>query len=167
MTEQPLNPHCKNDDEHQTPIPKEYDIFIKVIAIDKEGNATCHSDQTGRFPKKSSRGNQYIMVLAHPDSNGILQEPMKNRTSGKMICAYQKLIDRLKSAGITPKCHILDNECSTDFKQTIRDNNMTYQLVPPHDHRRNMAEKAIQTFKAHFISILCGADKDFPLHLWD
>ena len=30
-----------------------------------------------------------------------------------------------------------------------------------------MAEKAIQTFKAHFISILCGADKDFPLHLWD
>ena len=27
--------------------------------------------------------------------------------------------------------------------------------------------KAIQTFKAHFISILCGVDKDFPLHLWD
>ena len=44
---------------------------------------------------------------------------------------------------------------------------MTYQLVPPHDHRCNMAEKAIQTFKARFISILCGADKDFPLHLWD
>ena len=107
------------------------------------------------------------MVLAHPDSNGILQEPMKNRTSGEMIHAYQKLIDRLKSAGITPKHHILDNECSADFKQTIRDNNMTYQLVPPHNHRRNMAEKAIQTFKVHFLSILCGADKDFPLHLWD
>jgi len=107
------------------------------------------------------------MVLAHPDSNGILQEPMNNRTSGKMIRVYQKLIDRLKSAGITPKRHILDNECSADFKQTIRDNNMTYQLVPPRDHRRNMAEKALQTFKAHFISILCGADKDFPLHLWD
>ena len=108
------------------------------------------------------------MVLAHPDSNGILQVPMKNRTSGEMIRAYQKLIDRLKSAGITPKCHILDNECSADFKQTIWDNNMTYQLVPPHDHHRNMAEKAIQTFKAHFIIILlCGTDKDFPLHLWD
>jgi len=107
------------------------------------------------------------MVLAHPDSNGILQESMKNCTSGQMIRAYQKLIDRLKSAGITPKHHILDNECSADFKQTIRDNNMTYQLVPPHDHHRNMAEKAIQTFIAHFISILCGADKDFPLHLWD
>jgi hypothetical protein len=44
---------------------------------------------------------------------------------------------------------------------------MKYQLVPPHNHRRNIAEKAIQVFKAHFISILCGADKSFPLHLWD
>ncbi len=42
-----------------------------------------------------------------------------------------------------------------------------YQLVPPHDHRHNIAEKAIQVFKAHFISILCGTDKVFPLHLWD
>jgi hypothetical protein len=41
-----------------------------------------------------------------------------------------------------------------------------YQLVPPNDHRRNIAEKAIQTFKAHFIAIICGADKSFPLHLW-
>ena len=44
---------------------------------------------------------------------------------------------------------------------------MTYQLVPPHDHRRNIAEKAIQTFKSHFISILCGTAENFPLHLWD
>ena len=36
-----------------------------------------------------------------------------------------------------------------------------------HDHRRNVAEKAIQVFKAHFISILCGTDENFPIHLWD
>jgi hypothetical protein len=64
--------------------------------------------------------------------------------------------------------HILDNECSAKFKERIKLNNMIYQLVPPHDHRQNIAEKAIQVFKkAHFISILCGADKSFPLHLWD
>ena len=39
-------------------------------------------------------------------------------------------------------------------------------MVPPHDHRRNIAEKAIQTFKNHFVTILCGTDKDFPLYLW-
>ena len=44
---------------------------------------------------------------------------------------------------------------------------MTYQLVPPHDHRRNIAEKAIQTFKNHFVSILCGTDENFPMRLWD
>jgi hypothetical protein len=44
---------------------------------------------------------------------------------------------------------------------------MTYQLVPPHDHQWNIAETAIKVFKTQFISILCGADMDFPLHLWD
>jgi hypothetical protein len=61
--------------------------------------------------------------------------------------------------------HILDNECSAKFKERIKLNNMIYQLVPPHDHRQNIAEKAIQVFKAHFIIILCTADKSFPLHL--
>jgi hypothetical protein len=61
----------------------------------------------------------------------------------------------------------MDNECSEEIRATIKKNNMTYQLVPPHNHQRNLAEKSIQTFKAHFISILCGTDTNFPLHLWD
>jgi hypothetical protein len=40
---------------------------------------------------------------------------------------------------------------------------MKYQLVPPHDHRGNIAETAVKVFKAHFISILCRCDKSFPL----
>jgi hypothetical protein len=63
--------------------------------------------------------------------------------------------------------HILDNKCSAKFKERIQLNNMQYQLAPPNDHRRNITEKAIQVFKAHSISILCGTDKAFPLHLWD
>jgi hypothetical protein len=46
-------------------------------------------------------------------------------------------------------------------------NNLEYQLVPPHDHRQNIAETAIKVCKADFISILCGCDKSFSLHLWD
>ena len=34
-------------------------------------------------------------------------------------------------------------------------------------HRRNSAERAIRTFKNHFIAGLCSVDKHFPLHLWD
>ncbi len=106
------------------------------------------------------------MVLCDIKSNAILDAAMKNRTSGKMIRAYQELIDQLHSAGINPKRHILDNKCSEDFKQTIGKNQMTFQLIPPHDHQRNCAEKATQTFKAHFIRILCRTDMEFPLHLW-
>jgi hypothetical protein len=72
-----------NKQAHQS--PNKYDVFIKVFSAEEEGNATTFANQTGRFPKKSSNGKQYIMVLVLPGSNGILQEPMKNRTAGKMI----------------------------------------------------------------------------------
>ncbi len=107
------------------------------------------------------------MVLIEIDSNAILVKAMKNQSTGEMMQAYQVLVNRLRSTGVTPKMHILDNECSAEFKERIKSNNMQYQLVPPHDHRRNIAAKAIQVFKAHFISILCSADKLFPLHLWN
>jgi hypothetical protein len=99
-----------SNNEQAYPSPKRYNEFNKVFSAEEEGNAITFADQTGQFPKTSSKGNQYIMVLVHLDSNGILQEPMKNLAAGKMIRAYQCLIDRLGSAGITPKHHILDNE---------------------------------------------------------
>jgi hypothetical protein len=62
------------------------------------------------------------MVLCNIDSNAILVAAIKKCMSSKMICTYQELIDQLHSAGIKPKRHILDNECSKDFKQTISKN---------------------------------------------
>ena len=60
----------------------------------------------------------------------------------------------------------MDNEVSDAYKQAIIDMQMEYQLITPHVHRANIAEKAIQTFKGHFISIMAGVDDSFPLHLW-
>ncbi len=77
-----------------------------------------------------------MMVLTESESDAILVEPMKNRTSGEMIRVYQVLINRLRSAGIAPKQHILDNKCSNNFKEAIKTNNMTYQLVPPQEQIR-------------------------------
>jgi hypothetical protein len=39
--------------------------------------------------------------------------------------------------------------------------------VLPHCHRRNAAERAIRTFKEHFVAGLSSVDPTFPLHLWD
>ena len=38
--------------------------------------------------------------------------------------------------------------------------------MPPHIHRRNSAERAIQTFKNHFIASLASTDPNFPLSNW-
>ena len=43
---------------------------------------------------------------------------------------------------------------------------MELRLVEPNDHRANAAERAVQTFKTHFISGLCIGDRDFPTILW-
>jgi hypothetical protein len=49
----------------------------------------------------------------------------------------------------------------------IEKKGLIYQLVPPNNHRSNKAERAIQTFKSHFVSGLCTLDDSFPMHTWD
>ena len=83
-----------------------------------------------------------------------------------MLEAYGQIVEQLPQGEARPTIHILDNECSNEFKQAILDNQMTYQLVPLHDHRHNAAEKEIQIFKDRFIAVLCGTGKDFPMRLW-
>ena len=60
----------------------------------------------------------------------------------------------------------MDNKCSAPIKQFIKDENMDLQLTPPQMHRRNWAERAIQTGKAHLIAGLVGINPNSPLHLW-
>jgi hypothetical protein len=106
------------------------------------------------------------MIAIHLDANYIFCEPMKNRSEDEMIEAYQKVINRMKAAGLGLKTHRLDNKASKAYKQCICQNSMMHELVPPDNHRSNLAEWAIQTFKHHFISILSGVDDKFLLSLW-
>ena len=43
---------------------------------------------------------------------------------------------------------------------------MIYQVVPPDDHRHNIEEKSIKTWKYHFIGVLIGNVATFPMNLW-
>jgi hypothetical protein len=106
------------------------------------------------------------MVAIHLDTNYIFVEPMRSRSKEEMIRAYKKLINRIRLSGLRLKKHTLDNKASEAFKQCIQEQQMTYKLVPLGNHQCNQAERAIQTFKAHFISILAGIDDKFPLSLW-
>ncbi len=138
----------------KAPIVKHSDIFVCIEDL----SDTIHSDQTGGFPYTSQHGKRYIMVAIHLDANYIFNKPMKNRTEEEMMAAYQRIVNRMQAAGLGLKKHILDNEASKAFKAKIKENEMEYELIPPGNHRRNQAKRAIQTFKVHFISILAGVD---------
>eukprot|EP00804_Cyclotella_cryptica_P002793 CCRYP_009348-RA/>CCRYP_009348-RA protein AED:0.05 eAED:0.04 QI:0/0/0/1/1/1/3/0/1214 len=148
--------------ESSTPLPQLHDIFIRTY----DTHGTLYTDQTGKFPHLSSQGNRYQMILYHVDSNSIWAEPTKNKTEGELILARNRALQRMKACGIQPTRQVLDNEISAAYKLAITASGMTYQLVPPDDHRRNIAEKAIQTWKDHFIAVISGTDAKFPLHLW-
>lgn len=44
---------------------------------------------------------------------------------------------------------------------------MDYQLVPPNQHRRNVAERVMRTFKNYLLAGLATCDPRFHIHKWD
>jgi hypothetical protein len=74
----------------------------------------------------------------------------------------------LAARGLSVDLQILDNKASAACKEAITFKwNAKLQLVPPDIHHQNWAERAICTFKDHFLAILAGVDSTFPLYLWD
>jgi len=142
--------------------PANPEIDIQVITANQ-----LFTDDTGRFTPTARSGNQYIMVALHTQSNAILVQAFRSKHDSHRIQAYNDLYTRLANQNQAPREHILDNEASAAFLREITKNNCTYQLVPPHVHRRNKAERAIRTFKDHFLTILAGTSPTFPANRWD
>jgi hypothetical protein len=70
---------------------------------------------------QSSNGNKYIVVLVEIDGNFIDVEPMKSKTKGAMIKAYQALWEQLTAKGtVKPTTHIMDNKASAEYNKKIK-----------------------------------------------
>jgi hypothetical protein len=126
-----------------------------------------HTDQTGQFTVPSISGNKYLLILYDYDSNYIHAEPLPSRTKHQLKKAFITATTKLKLRGLTPKLQRLDNEASKLLLDHMDNEGIDYQLTPAGLHRRNSAEKAVQTFKNHFIAGLCSTNPNFPLNLWD
>jgi hypothetical protein len=61
----------------------------------------------------------------------------------------------------------MDNEGSKEDKKHIQSNKMEIQLVPPHNHCVNTADRAISTFKEHFVTALATVNMLCLLQLLD
>ena len=149
------------DKEHQDPKNHlNHNVFATI-----EETGKFYTNQTGQFPVSSSAVNQYILVLYDYDSNAILTEALKTRQGPELLKAYSKIIKYLQTRGFHLRVHWLDNESSSAMKTYDQTNHIDYQLVPPHMHRRNAAERSIRTWKIHFIAGFCSTDSQFPMHL--
>ena len=140
---------------------------VTYMLIDRKNDKIGYIDSTGRFPQRSSSGNEYIFIGYHYAGNTILATALKNRTAQSLVNAWKDMHKTFTKTNNAPKIYVLDNEKSTEIINAFKENNVLYQLVPPHSHRTNMAERAIQTFKDHFKAGLATCDPNFPLSEWD
>jgi len=153
---------------HHPPAGPACSLQQNVIHVDTTHIHKLYTDDTGRFPIRSHSGNECIMVAYHQPTNAILVEPSRSRRDVHRITAYNNIMKRIHDNQHHVDLQLLDNEASTAYKNTIKTKwNTTYQLVPPYSHRRNAAERAIRTFKAHFLVILAGVDRSYPRQYWD
>jgi hypothetical protein len=136
---------------------------MDAIIVDQ---GQLYTDLTGKFPVRSTKGNSYVMVWYVYDCNYVKVIPIKSRSDSEWVKAYT-IHQELTVKGFTPKLQTLDNKASAALNNFFTANDVDYQLVPPHCHRRNAAERAIRTFKEYFVAGLSSVDPTFPLHLWD
>jgi hypothetical protein len=92
---------------------------------------------------------------------------MKYKSGAEWVRAFGVVFDEMTAKGFKPKLQTMDNEASAALKKYFTKKEMSYQLVPPHCHRTNAAERSIRTFKEHFKAGLATVDPEFPAHLWD
>ena len=141
---------------------KSNDFLHKILSF----NDTIYTDLTGRFSCKSKRGYQYVFITYSYDSNAILARPLKSRKASEILEVLTEVHEYLSLRGFKPQHQILDNEISSLVSNFLKSSSVKFQLVPPHIHRRNAAERAIRTFKNHLITIFCTVHPNFPMNLW-
>ena len=98
--------------------------------------------------------------------NVILVKLIANLDDCSIFEAYKGLFENLEAKGYKPKMNV-DNQATKFIKQLLTKKDCDLQVVEPHNHRVNAAERAIQTIKDVFIATLATTDQDFCLQLWD
>jgi hypothetical protein len=113
------------------------------------------------------KGSVCFFVLYHYKSNCILTTPIAGLDDISIFNAYKKQFEELAAKGFKPKLNVKDNQVTKHIKNFLTNKECKLQLVGPHNHCVNVAERGIQTFKGAFIAALATTDSNFPLQLWD
>ena len=99
-----------NDDYFpSSPLSKKKTNHTCYAIISTKDVTTGYMDLSGRFQKKSSRGNEYLMVGHNYDANYIMGVPLRNRKGATIGEFWQHIHDTFKRSGVAPEAYVLDN----------------------------------------------------------
>jgi hypothetical protein len=121
-----------------------------------------YNDLTGNIPFMSIDGCVCFFVMYHYKTNDILVKAIKNLDNHSIFEAYKELFKNLEAKGYKPKMNIMDNQAMKYIKKILTTKDCALQVVEPHNHWVNAAERTIQTFKDTFIAALAMIDSEFP-----
>ena len=143
-------------EDEADPEAEDREVFFKIVPA----SDVLHSDATGRMPVQSKRGTLYILVSCY--NNYVHLEPMTARSKGEYARAFSATHTFFRKCGANPMTQRLDNETSKLALAELDKHVANVDLVPPGNHRANLAERAIRDAKNHIIAMRCGVDKEFP-----
>jgi hypothetical protein len=112
-------------------------------------------------------GNVCFFVMYHYKTNAILATLIPGLDPTSILDAYKKNFEYLKEKGHKPKLNVMNNQATKVIKAYLTPQQVSLQLVKPHNHCVNAVERAIQTFNNRFIGTLGTTNADFPIQLWD
>jgi UDP-glucose 6-dehydrogenase len=154
----------KADFEPEQDENAECEIFVGAT-IGDQFNGTVYTDQTSNMPVVSYAGNKCQFVCYEYRSNAILVLAMKDQTDDSLHAVFKDVYEFLTARGFKPKLNVMDNQSSKRIQKYIKSTGADIQLVNSDDHRVKACERAIQTWKNHWIAGLSTVDHACPLQL--
>jgi hypothetical protein len=121
-------------------------------------SGVVYNDLTGNFPFMSLDGSVCFFVMYHYKTNAILVKAIANVDDRSTFEAYKEIFETLEKKGYKPKMNVMDNQATKYIKKFLTEKECDLQIVEPHNHCINAAERAIQTFKDAFIAALATTD---------
>ena len=153
----------KNSTKPKRPAPPAETPANKVLAYSTNG-FSASDIAGGPLPVASISGNRYLLITVY--KNYIHFHPLTSMDSAALQHGLEESLKYFEKHGHKSTEHRMDNQTSNNIHDSLT-TRLTVQYYPPGNHRANPAERAIQTSKAHIISILNTCHPEFPNVLWD
>jgi hypothetical protein len=148
-------------------LPDELPDILLQCTVQHSSDFRCDavfSDLPGRFPIHAKDGTEYLLLSVY--KNYVHVENLPDRSASRIRSAYSATYTFFRQLGLHVRVQILDNETSESLFTYFQTANIAYQLVPPDQKRANSAERAIQTFRRHFLNLLATTHPSFPINHW-